>query len=232
LGTNGISDSAYGWVYDFQGMRHETAADYHATFTRVYSAPLGRFTSNDWIGFQGGDVNLYRFAGNNPANAVDPSGQAWWEWIPIISTIGHALADPKGIRPQDYQQSRSTAAECQVDAEYAFSLCQKRVYAQVSANLASWLGISTGIDFTKGLLGMVMGAVSAWAVKHGIRGAVGGVITGGVLAVDSVVDLAIVFNKAMRIKDAAEAAIQQYCPCQQQRAQAGKDLCTISESLS
>ncbi|MBA4062484.1 MAG: hypothetical protein C0501_02020, partial [Isosphaera sp.] len=32
----------------------------------MYSPTLGRFISNDPIGFQAGDVNLYRFVGNHP----------------------------------------------------------------------------------------------------------------------------------------------------------------------
>jgi len=40
----------------------------------MYSPTLGRFVTTDPIGFQAGDVNLYRFVENNPANMVDPSG--------------------------------------------------------------------------------------------------------------------------------------------------------------
>jgi len=41
---------------------------------RVYSADLGRFIQTDPIRFDAGDVNLYRYVGNNPVNAVDPLG--------------------------------------------------------------------------------------------------------------------------------------------------------------
>ncbi|MBN2653814.1 MAG: RHS repeat-associated core domain-containing protein [Nitrospirae bacterium] len=34
----------------------------------------GRFVSKDPIGFNAGDVNLYRYVGNNPANRTDPEG--------------------------------------------------------------------------------------------------------------------------------------------------------------
>jgi hypothetical protein len=36
-----------------------------------------RFIENDPLGFGGGDVNLYRFEGNEPTNATDPYGLAW-----------------------------------------------------------------------------------------------------------------------------------------------------------
>ncbi len=41
---------------------------------RYYSPTLQRFISEDPLGFGGGDVNLYAYAGNDPINASDPSG--------------------------------------------------------------------------------------------------------------------------------------------------------------
>jgi RHS repeat-associated protein len=41
---------------------------------RYYSALSGRFLSRDPIGFEGGDVNLYTYVGNNPVSFVDPYG--------------------------------------------------------------------------------------------------------------------------------------------------------------
>ena len=41
---------------------------------RWYDPQLGRFISVDPIGFGSGETNHYRFAGNSPQNASDPSG--------------------------------------------------------------------------------------------------------------------------------------------------------------
>jgi RHS repeat-associated protein len=41
---------------------------------RYYDPETGRFISEDPIGFDGGDVNLYVYAGNNPVMGVDPLG--------------------------------------------------------------------------------------------------------------------------------------------------------------
>jgi RHS repeat-associated protein len=41
---------------------------------RYYSPGLHRFTSEDPLGFEGGDTNLYSYVGGNPANYTDPLG--------------------------------------------------------------------------------------------------------------------------------------------------------------
>ena len=41
---------------------------------RDYDATLGRWTAKDPILFDGGDTNLYAYAGGDPVNHVDPSG--------------------------------------------------------------------------------------------------------------------------------------------------------------
>lgn len=43
---------------------------------RWYDPSIGRFISQDPMGFAAGDANLYRYVSNNPVNAVDPLGLA------------------------------------------------------------------------------------------------------------------------------------------------------------
>lgn len=42
---------------------------------RDYDAYAGRWTIKDPIGFEGGDVNLYRYVNSDPVNYVDPEGK-------------------------------------------------------------------------------------------------------------------------------------------------------------
>lgn len=44
---------------------------------RDYDAETGRWTAKDPILFQGGSVNLFEYAINDPVNFVDPEGQQW-----------------------------------------------------------------------------------------------------------------------------------------------------------
>jgi RHS repeat-associated protein len=41
---------------------------------RSYDSATGRFTSQDPLGFDGGDENLYRYGANQPTTEIDPSG--------------------------------------------------------------------------------------------------------------------------------------------------------------
>src|SRR5438034_11255036 len=41
---------------------------------RVLKKDHGRWLTSDPVGFKGGDWNLYRYVGNNPTTAFDPSG--------------------------------------------------------------------------------------------------------------------------------------------------------------
>ncbi|MGL4551299.1 MAG: RHS repeat-associated core domain-containing protein [Gemmataceae bacterium] len=42
----------------------------------MYNPNLGRWLTQDPIGFDAGDQNIYRYVGNSPTNLVDPSGLA------------------------------------------------------------------------------------------------------------------------------------------------------------
>ena len=45
---------------------------------RYYDPQTGRFISQDPLGFDGGDVNLYIYAANNPVLLIDPNGEFNW----------------------------------------------------------------------------------------------------------------------------------------------------------
>ncbi len=44
--------------------------------SRYYDPTIGRFLSEDVVGFLSGDFNWYRYVGNNPINYIDPEGKA------------------------------------------------------------------------------------------------------------------------------------------------------------
>ncbi len=60
--------------YQFTGREFDNFTGLHYYRARWYDGNLGRFISEDPIGFSGGDVNLYGYVGNNPQNWIDPIG--------------------------------------------------------------------------------------------------------------------------------------------------------------
>ena len=61
-------------LYGFQSRERdqESLLNYHRN--RYYDAQIGRWRSEDPIGYAAGDQNLNRFVGNSPINGIDPNG--------------------------------------------------------------------------------------------------------------------------------------------------------------
>jgi RHS repeat-associated protein len=51
---------------------------------RDYDPQVGRWISKDPIRFDGGDTDVYAYAGNDPVNGSDPSGLTWWESLGML----------------------------------------------------------------------------------------------------------------------------------------------------
>jgi RHS repeat-associated protein len=54
---------------------------------RYYDPAVGRFISEDPSGFDGGDVNLMAYVGNNPVNMIDPMGLSSLVYDRIFGTL-------------------------------------------------------------------------------------------------------------------------------------------------
>jgi RHS repeat-associated protein len=69
LSSNGNDSNSYTYTgRESDGL----GIDYYRA--RYYSPSTGRFLSEDPLGFDGGDVNLYVYTGDSPTNFIDPSG--------------------------------------------------------------------------------------------------------------------------------------------------------------
>jgi RHS repeat-associated protein len=67
----GISTNNLGTRYQFAGRESDSFAGLYYNRARWYDPNLGRFISEDPIGFNGGDVNLYWYVRNQPAHRTD-----------------------------------------------------------------------------------------------------------------------------------------------------------------
>ncbi len=67
-------DSAYGNYYRFTARQWDPESSLYYYRARYYDAGLGRFLQCDPVGYSAGDLNLYRYCGNEPINSIDPYG--------------------------------------------------------------------------------------------------------------------------------------------------------------
>ena len=61
-------------LYAYMGREWDADAALYYYRHRWYEPPVGRFLSEDPVGFAAGDANLVRYVGNSPVNFVDPYG--------------------------------------------------------------------------------------------------------------------------------------------------------------
>jgi RHS repeat-associated protein len=81
--------------YKFTGREYDTETGLQLNGARYYDARTGRWTSQDPMGFDAGDSNLYRYVKNGPTDGMDPSGL--WQIIRNGQPTATAIAE-KGKR--------------------------------------------------------------------------------------------------------------------------------------
>jgi RHS repeat-associated protein len=85
--------------FGFTGREFSTVTGDWYYRARYYDAGTGRFLGQDPLRFGGGDTNLYRYVGNVPTGATDPTGlrgfREWWSetWIANIGAAGDGIVD-------------------------------------------------------------------------------------------------------------------------------------------
>ena len=68
------TNDAVDLVFGYTGKLFDETTRLQNNLNRWYDSSTGRWISQDPIGFAAGDANLYRYVGNGPTNATDPSG--------------------------------------------------------------------------------------------------------------------------------------------------------------
>jgi RHS repeat-associated protein len=72
--------------FGYTGKEYDEAVNLQYNQNRYLDVGLGRWLTQDPLGFAAGDTNLYRYVANSPTNFTDPSG----EIIPLV-VVGAAL---------------------------------------------------------------------------------------------------------------------------------------------
>ena len=86
------SNPSAGDQFKYAGMRYDAVSGLYYDNARWYDPASGRFVNLDPKGFAAGDADLYRYVGNSPTNAIDPSGLG-----------GSGYYGPLNLAPGGYQ---------------------------------------------------------------------------------------------------------------------------------
>ena len=157
--------------------------------------------SRDPIGYEGGTLNLYEYVRSSSIQHLDPLGNAWWDWVPIISTAMECAFDPPGAHPGDYAQVPPPSCdECEKNPEMAIKKCRDQFFdlAGIYESAYTRPGLATGPVQT------VIGGV-IWYF--------GSVYTGGVIAIDGMIRTGCSIGNVVDIGDAAREAADRTCRC-------------------
>ena len=158
--------------FRYTGRRFDPETGLYYYRARHYSPKLGRFLQTDPIG-TADDLNLYAYVGNDPANAVDPTGTTCVGIVDPAITCWSAddsrwkpLAVPGPSRPSDNSGNRiggvgSSGFGASMDDNH---LERSEGYFHAAAVVASLLPIERAITFGRGLW-------AARAANNAARGA-------------------------------------------------------------
>jgi RHS repeat-associated protein len=73
-GSRAETNAAVDHLFGYTGREWDAEADLQYNRARWYDPAVGRWLSEDPIGFEAGDANLARYVGNEPTGYVDPRG--------------------------------------------------------------------------------------------------------------------------------------------------------------
>ncbi|QWT21839.1 hypothetical protein KPL74_07480 [Bacillus sp. NP157] len=75
----------------YAGEASEHDAGFYVLGGRLYSTMARQFVSPDVASpFDAGGLNRYAYCSGDPINRIDPSGDAWWDWL--LAGVGLALS--------------------------------------------------------------------------------------------------------------------------------------------
>lgn len=77
------TDSNLRGRYAWTGREVDTEIELQYNRARYYDAKTGRWVSQDPLGFDAGDSNLYRYVKNLPTQSTDPTGLQEAPWVPV-----------------------------------------------------------------------------------------------------------------------------------------------------
>ncbi|MEM9409821.1 MAG: putative Ig domain-containing protein [Planctomycetota bacterium] len=138
-------DGTFADRFAFTGREFDSVTGDYYYRARFVNPAIGRFLSNDPIGFDGMDLNLYRLVQNNPVNGTDPTGLVTLIEQNFELTAGGSFANIRAVQGvgQVIEQILFTLAGC------------LRAGALTGATVSFFEGESGDIDELNFLVGLL-----------------------------------------------------------------------------
>jgi RHS repeat-associated protein len=158
----------------FTGREYDPELDMYYYRARYYDPRLGRFVSQDPLGFAAGDSNLYRYVGNAPLAARDPLGlagdalfyglMARRASMAAGAVVGGVLGFACGW-VEGFTEATVSAQEGASDSAAAAAWERALRYAAIGTFLGGTLtGLPTAVQFYGG--GILMGVAAGMIISR------------------------------------------------------------------
>jgi RHS repeat-associated protein len=133
--------------FQYTGRQFDPETGLYEYRARYYDQDVGRFKSEDPIGFQGG-INFYRYVGNNATNRTDPDGMAFKDCAAALEElakrqfiasgryvqfVAHGDGDPEHAKQLAIALKKLDEAIAQVEK---YCKCNPTIAAEIAAAVA------------------------------------------------------------------------------------------------
>ena len=148
------TNAAVDFLFGYTGRERDEETGLHYYRARYYDPAVGRFVSEDPIGFAAGDANLYRYVGNEVTNATDPSGlwrikRRGQPWAFAIAEKGDTAADLAKLihlDAEEYHKWLRVSGES-VHPRTVHSALPTGCAYQVPNTIGVYTSVQTGFDY-------------------------------------------------------------------------------------
>ncbi len=138
--------------FGFAGGIYDADTHFVRFGARDYDAILGRWTAKDPIGFNGRDVNMFRYVGGDPVGRIDPGGAQWDLTTTVMAFgVGSAIKELADISFTRF--AIGLVLDRRADTVCPRQLLQAALIAQA---------IETSLDAVVSAVGFITGA---WALR-------------------------------------------------------------------
>jgi len=165
------TDPTVGDRFGFTGREYDPELDLYYYRARYYDPHLGRFVSQDPLGFDAGDSNLYRYVGNAPLTSRDPLGLAGDGLFYGLMARRAAMAAGAAVGGvlgfacgwvEGFTEATVASQGADADAAAAMALERALAYAAIGTALGGTIaGLKPAVQFYGGgiLLGVAAGVI-------------------------------------------------------------------------